>query len=154
MNVALECLTSVHTPTSLGNDFNVSSSASNCWHYRFFSLILMFPVCITDTKMGRRSLPVFEKGFLVKRPTRLGNDTKSQCTNDWTPQREIRFSMQVARASRRKCGNVLWVTANRFFFFFSFSLEPVTVVPNYCFNRLNFKLNLLLLHLVWLMNQP
>lgn len=41
----------------------------------------MFPVCITDTKIGRRSLPVFEKGFLVKRLTRLGNDIKSQCTN-------------------------------------------------------------------------
>lgn len=72
-NVALECLMSVHTPISLGNDFNVSSSASNCWHYRFFlSLILMFPVCITDTKIGRRILSVFEKGFLVKRPNQTG----------------------------------------------------------------------------------
>lgn len=136
--------------------FNVDSSASKCWHYIFFSLFLMFPVCITDTKIGSRSLPLFEKGFLVKRPTMLGNDIKTQCTDIWTPEREVSFSLQIARAKRRKCGNVLWIIINScglFSFFLLFSLEPVTVVPSYCFNRLNFKLQLLLSDLVWLMNQ-
>ena len=72
----------------------------------------MFPVCITDTEIGRRCLPVFEKMFLIRRPIGVDNDVKSHCANVWTPEREVRFSMQVTRANKKKCGNVLSVTVN------------------------------------------